>query len=148
MRIAYRVLHILGATEVPLNQADPQTEEEFQSFQYTSSNPITWGDYQAKYNEVMQTFALKQLRAERNRRIASTDWIMTVDNAETLANKSDWIVYRQLLRDLPENPPVFVWNDTELDFSRMNMPVEPPVIRIGNTPAPASEPTPETPPEV
>ena len=129
MNVAHIVLHKLGANEVPMNQTDPQTEEEFQSLQYTSPTPITWADYQAKYSVVLQTTALRQLRAERNRRIANTDWIMTVDNAETLANKNDWVVYRQTLRDLPENHPAFVWKGPQLDFSKMNMPVEPPIIR-------------------
>jgi hypothetical protein len=130
MRVGHRVLILLGANEVPLDQEDPQTEAEFQQLRYKSSVVISWADYQSKYNEVLQSTALKQLRAERNRRIAKTDWIMTVDSAETLANKNDWVAYRQALRDLPENPPAFVWDGTALSFSNMNMPVEPPVIRI------------------
>lgn len=130
MRVGHLVLHKLGVLEVPLDQEDPQTEAEFNQLRYKSSVPISWADYQANYSEILQTTALKQLRTERNRRIAKSDWIMTVDNAESLANKNDWIAYRQALRDLPENPPVFVWNGPELDFSKMVMPVEPPVIRI------------------
>jgi hypothetical protein len=132
MRVANHVLHKLGATDVRKvdSTPDPQTESDFLALDYSSPVPITWADYQAKYNEVLQARAMKDLRAERNRRIAKTDWIMTVDNAETLANKADWVAYRQALRDLPENPPAFVWDGPTLDFSKMNMPVEPPVIRI------------------
>ena len=132
MRIANLVLHKLGATDVYKvdTTADPTTEAEFMALEYRSPIPITWEAYQLKYNEVLQATALKQLRAERNRRIAKTDWIMTVDNVDTLANKNEWVAYRQSLRDLPEHPPAFVWNGPELDFSKMNMPVEPPVIRI------------------
>ena len=130
MKVAHKVLHKLGATEVPLNQDDPTTEDEFLTLRYVSPVPILWPDYQAMYETILTDTALKQLRAERNRRIAKSDWIMTVDNVETLANKKDWIAYRQTLRDLPENPPAFVWKDDTLDFSKMNMPVEPPIIRI------------------
>lgn len=130
MHVAHIVLHTLGANEVPMNQSDPQTEEEFQLMQYTSPTPISWVDYQAKYTDVLQTTALRQLRAERNSRIAKSDWIMTIDNVETLANKQAWIAYRQALRDLPDHPPAFVWNGPTLHFSQMTLPVEPPVIRI------------------
>lgn len=146
MKVAFKVLHALGAYEVPLVEGvdDPQTKEEFEALSYKSSTPIQWEDYLAKYDEIMMTTVLKQLRIERNKRIAKTDWIMTVDNAETLANKNEWIAYRQALRDLPEKPPTPAWNGHELDFSKMNMPVEPPVIRVTvPPPAPAPEPAPE-----
>lgn len=132
MKVAHIVLHSLGATEVPLLDTvdDPQTKEEFEALSYVSSTPIEWDDYKAKYDELLLKTALKKIRVERNIRIAKSDWIMTVDNAESLANKNDWVVYRQALRDLPENPPTLVWKGTELDFSQMNMPVEPPVVRI------------------
>ena len=134
MKVAHAILLTLGATEVPMNQEDPQTEEEFLVLKYVSSTPISWSDYQAKYDEVLQITALKQIRAWRNRRIAKTDWLMTTDNVETLANKNEWVAYRQSLRDLPENPPPFVWNGSQLNFSQMNMPVEPPIIRIPTLP--------------
>lgn len=134
MKVAHVVLLTLGATEVSMNQEDPQTEEEFSALSYVSSIPISWSDYQSKYDEILQTTALKQLRVWRNRRIAKTDWLMTTDNVETLANKNEWVTYRQALRDLPANPPSFVWKGSLLDFSQMNMPVEPPIIRIPTLP--------------
>lgn len=142
MPIAHLVLIALGANEAQCVDSDPQTEAEFLALRYVSSTPISWDAYQAKYDEVLQATALKQLRAERNRRIARTDWIMTVDNAETLANKADWIAYRQALRDLPENPPPFVWNGHTLAFSEMTMPIEPPILRV--TSQQSSESTPPT----
>ncbi len=132
MKVAHVVLLSLGANEVPIldNVDDPQTKEEFEALPYKSSVPIQWEDYKAKYDEILMKTALKRIRIERNIRIAKTDWIMTVDNAESLANKNDWIAYRQALRDLTENPPPLVWKGAELDFSKMNMPVEPPILRI------------------
>ena len=129
--LAHRVLHYLGATEViNINGSiDPSNEQEFLALEFKSPTLITWDMYSAAFPVVETTIGTKLLRAERNRRIAKTDWVMTVDNAESLANKADWIAYRQALRDLPENPPAFVWNGPELDFSNMTMPVEPPVIR-------------------
>jgi hypothetical protein len=130
MQLAYFVLHKLGATGIAMKQKDPQTEEEFLALNYVSSTPISWSDYQAKYAEVLQNTAFSQLRAHRNRLIARTDWILMPDTIDTIANKPEWIAYRQALRDLPANPPPFVWKGNLLDFSQMNMPVEPPVVRV------------------
>lgn len=132
MRIANKVLHALGATEVVYDPAknDPTTEAEFRALEYKSPVPITWQQYQEKYESVSQTFGLRYLRGERDRRLQATDWLMTVDNTNTLANKDEWFAYRQALRDLPNNPPAFVWADGgNLDFSKMNMPVQPPIVR-------------------
>lgn len=143
MNVAHRVLTALGAIEVRNvdTTVDPQTKEEFERLDYLSPTPITWEDYTLKYNEILHLFAIRQLRVERNIRLAKTDWIMTVDMAASLANKEEWIAYRQALRDLPANPPVFVWNGSNLNFSAMDMPVEPPILRVA--PAPAPEPAPE-----
>lgn len=132
MILAHRVLQYLGATEVVniTENNDPTTESEFSALCFKSTVPITWEMYQSAYPIVEQTIGIKLLRIERSRLLSKTDWIMTVDNAESLANKNDWVAYRQALRDLPENPPLFVWNGPQLNFSQMNMPIEPPIIRI------------------
>lgn len=132
MKVAHVVLLGLGAYEVPIldDVEDPQTKEEFELLTYKSAVPITWEEYKTKYDEILMKTVVKKIRAERNIRLARTDWIMTVDNIDTLSNKNDWVAYRQALRDLPDNPPPLVWKGPELDFSKMDMPVEPPVIRI------------------
>ena len=134
MRFAHRVLLSLGANEVRGIETvdDPTTEEEFNAIDVVSPAPISWDQYNAKYDEIRTRAIVRQLRAERNRRLAMTDWIMTVDNAETLANKADWIAYRQALRDLPANPPSDIaWTTLgDIDFTQTSMPVEPPVIRL------------------
>jgi len=131
MRIANKVLHALGATQVVYTSMDdPTNADEFAQLQFVSPTPITWEQYIAKYPEISQKFGMRYLRGERDARLKNTDWVMTVDNAETLANLNDWKVYRQALRDITINPPTFVWgNNGQLDFSSMNMPVEPPILR-------------------
>lgn len=131
MHIANKVLHALGATQVfKVNEfEDPQTEEEFNLLEYESSTPITWEQYQQKYPEVEQTFGLRCLRAHRNRLLEKSDWIMTVDNFQTLANKDEWVAYRKALRDITMNHPPFVWKGTDLDVEKM-FPTEPKVIRL------------------
>ena len=53
-----------------------------------------------------------EVRAERNRRLADTDWTQGRDTPEATAAK--WAPYRQALRDVPEQEgfPLFVeWPD-------------------------------------
>ena len=130
MHIADRVLQKLGASLVfKVEQfEDPKTEEEFNLLEYESSVPITWEQYQQKYPEVEQTFGMRCLRAHRNRLLAKTDWVMTVDSFQTLENKNEWVVYRQSLRDITLFPPPFVWKGNDLDLDKM-FPAEPKVIR-------------------
>lgn len=132
MHIAHLVLFALGAKQVfNLSEGDdPQTEEEFLLIQYESPTVITWQQYQQQYSITEQKVGLRQLRAYRDKLLRDTDWVMTVDNFETLQNKDEWIAYRKTLRNLPVNPPPFKWKNQDLDFKNMDMPIKPPVVRI------------------
>jgi hypothetical protein len=44
--------------------------------------------------------AWDSLRAERNSRLSSSDWTQVPDSS---VDKSAWAIYRQALRDLPQN---------------------------------------------
>jgi hypothetical protein len=46
---------------------------------------------------------LAALRVERNDLLAKSDWTQSPDSPVTSEAKSEWSVYRQELRDLPEN---------------------------------------------
>ena len=50
--------------------------------------------------------ASANVRAERNRRILDSDWTQLSDSP---ANKQAWANYRQLLRNIPQQPG-FPWN--------------------------------------
>ena len=52
-----------------------------------------------KIQEYVDAEPMRQLREERNERLAETDWTQGRD--VTLSNDSDWKNYRQELRDLP-----------------------------------------------
>jgi len=54
---------------------------------------------QEKVEEFLVAQPLKELREERNRRIAQTDWRFRSD----LSPSQEWIDYSQALRDLPAN---------------------------------------------
>lgn len=54
-----------------------------------------------------------EVRAERKRRLSATDWTQLPD--VPLATKKQWAMYRQALRDLPEQfgfPTEVVWPET------------------------------------
>jgi len=132
MYFAYHALYSLGATEVyqlkPTN--DPETEEEFQALAYDSPNPISWQDYLVAVEVVKHRIGVQKIRIYRNKFLTETDWIMTTDNTNSIQNIQEWVVYRQSLRDLPSNPPIFIWKNGELDITQMTLPQQPPIIRI------------------
>jgi hypothetical protein len=88
---------------------EPTTEAEFNNLfkkvvdGELSSDPndfgITWSEVQTKYNELVAGEPLKQLREERNRLIAETDWWASSD----LTMTAEQTAYRQALRDITDN---------------------------------------------
>ena len=52
--------------------------------------------------DTVTTEAWTQLRAERNRRLAATDWTQLADAHLSQEKKDAWAAYRQELRDLPD----------------------------------------------
>ena len=60
---------------------------------------VTWEDVKAKADELEAGEPMRLLREERNRRIATSDWMANSD--VTMAD--DWKTYRQALRDITES---------------------------------------------
>ena len=104
----------LGITEWVL-RGEPTSETEFNEMfrkvtgadangsAIESSNPddwgTTWSAVSAKRDELIAAEPMKLLRAERDRRIAETDWWASSD----LTMTAEQTAYRQALRDVPEN---------------------------------------------
>ena len=106
-------------TELGINEwvlrGEPTTEGEFgEMFRKVtgadsngsaieSSNPddwgTTWSAVKAKADELKAAEPMKQLRAERNRLIAETDWWASSDLTMTAAQTA----YRQALRDITDS---------------------------------------------
>lgn len=66
--------------------------------------------FYAKYNYLLNESKYKELRKERNKRLAESDYVMLPDVPQE--NLEAWKVYRQALRDLPsgtEDPDNPVW---------------------------------------
>ena len=61
---------------------------------------ITTEEFKLKYDEVEKDYSINKLRVKRNVLLKDCDWVMMSDL--DLANKDEWITYRQALRDLPK----------------------------------------------
>ncbi len=77
------------------------------------SGEYTQEQYDEEYSRQIIIESIKELRQERNRRIAQTDYLFTSDFPHaTPEKKQEWFEYRQALRDLPtatEDPENPVW---------------------------------------
>ena len=127
MFFAPRILHYLGAklVRIPEGVNDPESEDEFMQVDYDSDIRYTWTQFIEAREIVKQTYGINLLRRHRNKLLSETDWLMTIDNTERIKNIQEWKIYRQALRDLPGNPPAFVWKGDTLDFANMNLPSKP-----------------------
>jgi len=60
-------------------------------------------EFEAKLQELMAAQSLKELRQERDKRLAACDWTQLPNVPLPSAKKYEWETYRQTLRDLPAN---------------------------------------------
>jgi RecB family exonuclease len=106
-------LSALEITEWVL-RGEPTTEDEFNEMfkkitgqtadgtGIESSNPsdfgTTWSAVSAKMTELTNAAPMKELRRQRNEKLAETDWWAGSDHTMTTAQTN----YRQALRDLPD----------------------------------------------
>jgi len=108
MTTIVNALSELGITEWVL-RGEPTTEAEFnEMFRKvtgadangtaieSTEHGIEWATVAAKRDELIAAQPLKELRAERNRRIAETDWWASSD----LTMTAEQAAYRQALRDI------------------------------------------------
>ena len=66
-----------------------------------NTNPIELSVIQAKIAELEAAEPLRLLRQQRNQLLAQSDWRATVDYPSS--DQTEWLTYRQALRDLPAN---------------------------------------------
>lgn len=72
----------------------------------------TTSEIEEHWRVVSRIKSMKELRQERNRRLAEVDWIFSEDYAIDDASYQQWLAYRKALRDLPavtEDPANPVW---------------------------------------
>ena len=69
-------------------------------------------EFEAKLQELIDAQPLKELRQERNKRLAECDWVTLKAYSTDTPVPEEWKVYMQTLRDLPantEDPANPVW---------------------------------------
>jgi len=88
---------------------------DYETLKWYEDNTIprpTLEEITEKWNEYLTARPWKELRQERNRRLADVDWIFSEDYAIDDASYQQWLAYRKALRDLPavtEDPLNPVW---------------------------------------
>ena len=60
-------------------------------------------EFEAKLKELIDAQPLKELRQERNRRLAEVDWVAIRAYTTGTPIPEEWVTYMQALRDLPSN---------------------------------------------
>ena len=68
--------------------------------------------FEAKLKELIDAQPLKNLREERNTRLAEVDWMFSGDYRVDIEMYQEWLLYRKALRDLPsttEDPANPIW---------------------------------------
>lgn len=69
-------------------------------------------EFEAKLQELIDAQPLKELRAERNKRLTECDWVVIRATSTDTPIPEEWKAYMQALRDLPsttEDPANPVW---------------------------------------
>jgi len=69
-------------------------------------------EFEAKLLVLVKALTWKNLRRERNRRLAEVDWVFSSDYQIEDTLYKEWLMYRKALRDLPsltEDPENPVW---------------------------------------
>ena len=114
MATVLETLNALGVNEWVL-RGEPTNADEFASMfrKVTGSTDegsaiesdnsadfgVTWTEVANKRSEILAAAPLKELRAERDRRIAETDWYALQD----VTMSDDMTAYRQALRDITDS---------------------------------------------
>ena len=126
-------LQDLGITEWVL-RGEPTTEAEFNEMfrKVTGADSngsaiesddvadfgTTWTAVSAKMTEIDNAAPMKELRRQRNAKLAESDWMGNSD----VTMSSAWTTYRQALRDLPDGASP-TWDGTTL--GNVTWPTEP-----------------------
>ena len=75
-------------------------ENDINQIQWIDTTPISKADIEAQIPIVEFEIALDELRAKRNKLLADTDYIVTMNLEAGNTIPAEWVTYRQSLRDL------------------------------------------------
>lgn len=96
-------------------------EDEYRNAVYTNEQLITWQQVQEFASQAHTEWVLQQLRVERDRRLAETDWWAVADRTMSDAQKA----YRQALRDITTTANPTLTEFDQLDLTSVDWPVKP-----------------------
>ena len=115
-----------------LHSLKPNSQWSWIGFEYSG---LTWLDSsQTKPTESEINNEIKRLndaepmrllRVERNKRLASCDWVITMHKELGTNIPAAWKTYRQSLRDLPASASPSLDASGELDLTSVTWPTEP-----------------------
>lgn len=78
---------------------------------FTAEEEVAWAAEQAAWSAGATDRKAAEVRAERNTKLAATDWTQIID---ATADKTTWATYRQALRDISGQagfPWIITWPD-------------------------------------
>ena len=128
-------LQELGITDCTM-EGSPTSEAEFLSMfrkrlsdgTFTSDPSqfgVTWSQVKTKFDEMNTAEPIKLMREERDKRLTSCDWVVTM-HKELETNIPDaWKTYRQALRDLPASSSPKLDELGNLDMTSVTWPTKP-----------------------
>ena len=90
-------------------------------WQDSSTTQPTDSNITTAYNTLLSEFPMHKLKAERNVKLAETDWMAVADRTQTDAEKT----YRQALRDLPTTSSSPTYNLETGVLGNVNWPTPP-----------------------
>jgi len=134
-------LYELGITEYQIDGLDISTATEFKTkFRKVinrsssgvaefSTDPndfgVTWTQIKNKMAELDGVAPGLRLRAERDKRLSDTDWVVTKAMETGTSVPTNWKTYRQALRDLPASSTPKLLANGNLDKSSVTWPTKP-----------------------
>lgn len=80
-----------------------ECRKSLQTYEARKANP------EATAEQLLEPILAGEVRAERNRRLASCDWTQLADSPLDLDGKGAWQLYRETLRMVPQQTG-FPWN--------------------------------------
>ena len=105
----FQAVRSLFSDEVPFVKHNGTYESIILPEGYTKPTKEAYDEVFTRYLNIE---LFKELRQERNRRLAEVDWVFSTDYQMEDEERSVWVAYRQALRDLPsvtEDPTNPMW---------------------------------------
>jgi len=115
-----------------LHSLKPNAEWTWRGFEYSgltwldsSQTKPTESEINAEITRLNNAEPMRLFRIERDKRLASCDWVVTKASETGVAETDAWKTYRQALRDLPASASPSLDSNYDLDLTSVTWPTEP-----------------------